>query len=57
MLGEIILPLVFLAIPHHAEPNHRTYLMQGSQRLLLDRLSLTRHKQRVSQMRRHQVRQ
>lgn len=48
MLGEILLPWVFLAVPHHAEPSHRRYLIQASQRLLLDRLSLVVQKQALS---------
>lgn len=44
MLGDVLSPWVFLAVPHHAEPNHRRYLIQGTRRLLLDRLSLAPHK-------------
>lgn len=48
MLGYLLSPWVFLAIPHHAEPNHRRQIIQGTRRLLLDRLSLTPHKAGVT---------
>jgi hypothetical protein len=48
MLGDILAPWIFLAVPHHAEPNHRRLLIQGTKRLLLDRLSLTPHKNGVT---------
>jgi|SRR5215813_4038000 len=43
-LADIVPPVSFLAVPHHAEPQHRIYVMVQSGRLLLDRLSLVRHK-------------
>lgn len=47
MLGDILAPWVFLAVPHHAEPSHRRWLIQGTRRLLLDRLSLALQKSAI----------
>jgi hypothetical protein len=43
-MGDVVPPVGFLAVPHHAEPKHRIYVMERSQRVLLDRLSLVQHK-------------
>jgi hypothetical protein len=48
LLGEKIWPFVFCAVPHHAEPRHRLYLIESTRTILLDRLSLIAHKAVVS---------
>ncbi len=42
LLGEVCLPQVVLAVPHHIEPRHRSYLLSQSNgmRFILDRMSL-----------------
>jgi hypothetical protein len=39
-LGVVVPPAVFLAVPHHAEPEALRYVTSGSGRVLLDRLRL-----------------
>lgn len=48
LLGEMVFPWVFLAVPHHAEPKHRAFLMSEVRNIVLDRLSLVPHKAQVS---------
>jgi hypothetical protein len=38
LLGELIEPQGFLAVPHHIERRHLYYLVQGHKRLVVDRL-------------------
>lgn len=47
-LGEVVEPTVFLAVPHHIESRHRTYLLNDCNRYILDRLSLLSFKTSVS---------
>jgi hypothetical protein len=49
LLGEKIAPLVFLAVPHHAEPKHRLYLIDRSRKAVFDRLSLVAAKSQTSE--------
>lgn len=41
-LGSALPPQAFLAVPHHAEPNHLLALVINNQGMVLDRLRLTR---------------
>lgn len=41
-LNSVIDPLAFLAVPHHVEPGHFSYLVRSQRRLLLDRPRLAR---------------
>jgi hypothetical protein len=45
LLGEVVMPKIVLAIPHHAEPRHRVFLFSqaNGERFLLDRLSFVPH--------------
>jgi hypothetical protein len=47
-LGEVVEPTVFLAVPHHIESGYRTYLLNDSNRYILDRLSLLSFKSGIS---------
>src|ERR1051326_2590615 len=49
-LGEIALPNVFLAVPHHVERRVRTFLIGDCNRYLLDRMSLTLYKTSLSEV-------
>lgn len=42
MLNSGVLPLPFLAVPHHVEPTHWGKLIQDHRSLVLDRIRLTR---------------
>lgn len=48
LLGERISPLVFLGVPHHAEPKNRLYLIDRSRKAVFDRLSFTKIKGEIS---------
>ena len=41
-LNSALEPQAFLAVPHHVERNHLEHLVTGSNRMVLDRLRLTR---------------
>jgi hypothetical protein len=47
-LGLVVPPSVFLAVPHHADAEHRRYVTSRSQRVLLDRLRLATARTDVS---------
>ena len=40
-LGSLVSPQAFLAVPHHAEPNHLLTLVTQNEYMVLDRLRLT----------------
>lgn len=48
LLNVGVLPLAFLAVPHHVEPLHFGKLVQDSQNLVLDRLRLARYRVEVT---------
>lgn len=43
LLGSVIRPMAYLAVPHHVEPPQMLHLSTGDGRLVLDRLRLCRH--------------
>ena len=43
-----VLPLPFLAVPHHVEPPHWAKLVQDHGKLVLDRIRLARHRDEVT---------
>lgn len=49
LLNVGVLPLAFLAVPHHVEPHHFGKLVQDSQKLVLDRIRLARYRAEVTQ--------
>lgn len=48
MLNSGVLPLAFLAVPHHVEPIHWAKLVQDHKNLVLDRIRLTRFRVAVT---------
>jgi hypothetical protein len=48
LLNSGILPLPFLAVPHHVEPPHWSKLMQDHGKLVLDRIRLARFRDEVT---------
>jgi len=48
MLSVGILPLPFLAVPHHVEMSHMAKLVQDNGSLVLDRIRLSRYRESVS---------
>lgn len=43
LMGSLVLPLAYLAVPHHVEDDQLLHLTEGDGRLVLDRLRLCRH--------------
>jgi hypothetical protein len=43
-----ILPLAFLAVPHHVESHHLSKLVRDSSKLVVDRIRLVRHRDAVT---------
>lgn len=43
LLGSVIRPIAYLAVPHHMETHQMLHLSTGDERLVLDRIRLCRH--------------
>jgi len=43
LLGSVIRPIAYLAVPHHVETHQMLHLSTGDERLVLDRIRLCRH--------------